>query len=494
MRSRFTWAPIVGGLAMSASFALAAPAVAATNTGQAMTFEATAYAPTAQDNYPYGAVDFYGRPLTRGDIAVDPSVIPLKSCLLITGYHSPYLPSGGFIGEADDEGGAIKGRHVDIYINASESQVNNFGIQSVKVTVLGKATNPSAAGTAACAGYENGQASTASGGTTAPTQTSSGSGGAASNQSAPTTTGTSGSTGSTSSGGSSSSSTASSFGASAAKLAEGEVGMPFVWGGTSPSGFDSSGLVQWIFNHLGVQLPRLSAQQYRATTRITKAELQPGDLVFFQTYKAGPSFGGVYVGSYDGIQHAFIAANNRNVGVVVNNLDSAKWTRLYYGAGRVTQPSDSSAPAQAASGSGSASVSSSAPSANASSLGASAVKLALSEVGRPYVWGGTSPAGFDCSGLVQWVYDHLGVQLPRLSGQQYRATTRITKAQLQPGDLVFFQTYKPGPSHVGIYIGSYNGIQHAFVAADNPQVGVEIDNLSTAKWTGLYYGAGRVTP
>ncbi len=483
---------------MSASFALAAPAVAATNTGQAMTFEATAYAPTAQDNYPYGAVDYYGRPLTKGDIAVDPSVIPLKSCLLITGYQSPYLPSGGFIGEADDEGGAIKGRHVDIYINASESQVNGFGIQSVKVTVLGKATNPSAAGTAACAGYENEQASATSGGSTAPTQTSSGSGGATSNQSPPTTTGTS--TGSTpGNGGTSVSSSASSFGASAATLAEGEVGMPFLWGGASPSGFDCSGLVQWTFDHLGVQLPRLSGEQYQATTRITKAELQPGDLVFFQTYKAGPSFGGVYVGSYDGIQHAFIAADNASVDVVINNLDSAKWTRLYYGAGRVTPPSGSTAATGAVSGGSSSSATSSATSSNVSSsntssLGASAVKLALSEVGRPYVWGGTSPAGFDCSGLVQWVYDQMGVQLPRLSGQQYQATTRITKAELQPGDLVFFQTYKPGPSHVGIYIGSYNGIQHAVVAADNPQVGVEIDNLDTAKWTGLYYGAGRVTP
>ena|GEM_PF-6751919 len=292
------------------------------------------------------------------------------------------------------------------------------------------------------------------------------------------------------------------------QLALKEVGRPYVWGGTSPAGFDCSGLVQWVFAHEGVFLPRLSGQQYRATTRITKSQLEPGDLVFFQTYKAGPSHVGIYIGSDNGIAHAFVAADNPAVGVEIDNLDTAKWTRLYYGAGRL--PASLAATAQlrvtqqgttgTGSGqgtstgttgttSGPSTSSSTAPSA----LDTAAVQLALKEVGRPYVWGGTSPAGFDCSGLVQWVFAHEGVFLPRLSGQQYRATTRITKSQLEPGDLVFFQTYKPGPSHVGIYIGSDNGIAHAFVAADNPAVGVEIDNLDTAKWTRLYYGAGRVT-
>ncbi len=154
------WTALMGSVAMGATLLMATPAFAASNT---MTMEATAYGPSAQDNYPYGATDYFGQPLVAGDIAVDPSVIPLHSCLKVTGYSSPNLPAGGFIGEADDEGGAINGAHIDIFMNTSESQVNNFGIQSVQVTVLGKATNTSLSGTAACAAYESGAATSNSG-------------------------------------------------------------------------------------------------------------------------------------------------------------------------------------------------------------------------------------------------------------------------------------------------------------------------------------------
>lgn|GEM_PF-243107 len=107
-----------------------------TPSGQVLYVIATAYAPTAKDNYPYGAVNYYGQPLKAGDIAVDPSVIPLGSELYICGYTSPYLPQGCMYGIADDTGGAIKGLHIDIFENASEQQVSNFGIQHVTVTIV----------------------------------------------------------------------------------------------------------------------------------------------------------------------------------------------------------------------------------------------------------------------------------------------------------------------------------------------------------------------
>jgi 3D (Asp-Asp-Asp) domain-containing protein len=156
MKRFLRWTPVVGGVVLGAGLLAATPALAAQlSPGQTVTMEATAYGPSAQDNYPYGATDYFGQPLTEGDVAVDPNVIPLRTCLYVTGYNSANLPVGGFIGEADDEGDAIQGDHIDIFMNAPEWQVNNFGIQYVRVTVLGPASrNPSLSGTAACQAYQ----------------------------------------------------------------------------------------------------------------------------------------------------------------------------------------------------------------------------------------------------------------------------------------------------------------------------------------------------
>ncbi len=105
--------------------------------GQTLSLVATAYGPSLKDNYPYGPVDYYGKPLKPGDVAVDPRVIPLGTRLYVSGYHSSMLPSGGFYAVAVDTGGAIKGNRIDIFINAPDAQVLNFGIQDVTVTVVG---------------------------------------------------------------------------------------------------------------------------------------------------------------------------------------------------------------------------------------------------------------------------------------------------------------------------------------------------------------------
>lgn len=87
-----------------------------------------------------------------------------------------------------------------------------------------------------------------------------------------------------------------------------------------------------------------------------------------------------------------------------------------------------------------------------SSRGAAVVAIASRYLGVPYVYGGTSPRGFDCSGLTQYVYRQLGVNLPRTAAQQYGATTHIPRSQARPGDLVFF--FSGGSvGHVGIYLG-----------------------------------------
>lgn len=98
---------------------------------------ATAYGPSLQDNYPYGPFDAYGKPLKPGDVAVDPSVIPMLTHLLVTGYHSPYLPQGGELAWARDTGGAIKGKRIDIFLDGNPQQVSSFGVQHVKAYILG---------------------------------------------------------------------------------------------------------------------------------------------------------------------------------------------------------------------------------------------------------------------------------------------------------------------------------------------------------------------
>ena len=77
-------------------------------------------------------------------------------------------------------------------------------------------------------------------------------------------------------------------------------------------------------------------------------------------------------------------------------------------------------------------------------------------LGRPYVWGGRTPAagGFDCSGLLEYAFAQIGIDLNGTAESQYNKTKPIPEDQIKPGDLVFFSTYKPGPPHVGMYVGN----------------------------------------
>ncbi|MBO1417483.1 C40 family peptidase, partial [Streptomyces sp. FH025] len=112
---------------------------------------------------------------------------------------------------------------------------------------------------------------------------------------------------------------------------------------------------------------------------------------------------------------------------------------------------------------------------------ADAVKFAYAQLGKPYVWGATGPGSFDCSGLTGAAWKAAGVSLPRVSQDQWNAGQRISRADLQPGDLVFFYS---DLHHVGIYIGDGKMI-HA------PRTGKNVEILPIDSMDGPFMGGTR---
>jgi cell wall-associated NlpC family hydrolase len=119
-----------------------------------------------------------------------------------------------------------------------------------------------------------------------------------------------------------------------------------------------------------------------------------------------------------------------------------------------------------------------------STQNANVVEIAKKYLGTPYQYAGMNPSGFDCSGFVKYVYAQQGLDLPRTSQEMFNTGTTVS--DLKPGDLVFFSTYEPGPSHVGIYIGD-----NQFISATSSS-GVKIDSFSNQYWGPRYIGAKRV--
>lgn len=111
---------------------------------------------------------------------------------------------------------------------------------------------------------------------------------------------------------------------------------------------------------------------------------------------------------------------------------------------------------------------------------------AMQYMGVPYIFGGTTPYGFDCSGYVQYVFAQAGISIPRTADVQFEVGTPVSSAELVPGDLVFFETYTYGASHVGIYVG--NG---EFIHASSSG-GVKISSLNSSYYSSHYIGSRRI--
>lgn len=124
-----------------------------------------------------------------------------------------------------------------------------------------------------------------------------------------------------------------------------------------------------------------------------------------------------------------------------------------------------------------------------SSKASEIVKLAKKYLGSRYVYGGSSPSGFDCSGFTMYLYKQFGVSLPHSATAQSNRGTRVSKANLQPGDIVFFKDYRTnvGIGHCGIYIGN-----NQFIHASTEKTGVITSSLTSSSYQKRYVTAVRI--
>ena len=169
-----------------------------------------------------------------------------------------------------------------------------------------------------------------------------------------------------------------------------------------------------------------------------------------------------------------VTVNGRD-GYIATNLLSA--TRQTTSRSSTTRRSTTSTPTQDTTASTTSS---------ASGSGAAVVAKAKSYIGYKYVYGGSSPStGFDCSGFTSYIYKQFGVSLNRTAAGQYSNGTAVSRANLQPGDLVMFG--KSGINHVGIYIGG-----GMIVHAENKTTGVTTDTINSGYYNNNYVGARRI--
>lgn len=127
-----------------------------------------------------------------------------------------------------------------------------------------------------------------------------------------------------------------------------------------------------------------------------------------------------------------------------------------------------------------------APSRASRPMGDRVVSIAKQYISTPYVFGGTGPGGFDCSGFTQYVFRQAGITLNRMADGQFTQGQFVGESMLAAGDLVFFSTYEVGPSHVGIYVGNGRFIH------SGSSTGVTISGLHDSYWGPRYIGARRI--
>jgi cell wall-associated NlpC family hydrolase len=271
------------------------------------------------------------------------------------------------------------------------------------------------------------------------------------------------------------------------------IGEPYVWGGESRKvGFDCSGLVQWAYERAGVTtLGRTTWDQAVQGTAVQWGHFQPGDLIF-SNWVGGhdPEHVVMYIG--DG---KVVAAPHTGTDVQIQPVDVFKdhfvsaRRIVHSGAGDppAAAPAVPAAPVTAAPAAEMAGEASAGMAADPEALRAAvAVKIAQRYLGTPYLYGGESPSGFDCSGLMQYVWGKVGVHLARVSEDQIFDGTPVPRDKLQPGDLVFFRQ-DGDVHHVGMYVG-----HGRFIEAPHTGDVVKYARLDDPYYAAQYAGARRV--
>lgn len=220
-------------------------------------FIATAYTPDPRENGGYNGTAM-GTKLVRGVVAVDPKVIPLGTVLWVEGYG---------VCRAEDTGGAIKGKRLDLLFE-TKKEAYNWGRRKVRVAILPKGYKP--------------------GGNVSERRTS------------------------------------------LLKEAQRYSGVPYVWGGTSPRGFDCSGFVHYVYKQKGINIPRETVSLYNGARKVSADQAKPGDIVFFhKTYNTSKPIS--HVGVYIGNGKMIHASSSR--GVIIANINTSYWRSKLVGFG-----------------------------------------------------------------------------------------------------------------------------------------------------------------
>ncbi|MGE7768852.1 C40 family peptidase [Peribacillus sp. NPDC096540] len=229
-------------------------------------------------------------------------------------------------------------------------------------------------------------------------------------------------------------------------------------GKTPDEGFNSPGFVQFIFEKsLDIEIPEDAGAQWSIGKKISKDDLQPGDVLFFKNKDTGKiTTTAFYVGKGNMIY------SSASDGVTTINFEQSSWNDRYYGAKRITEVSDIDRKDPL-------------------------ISEALKYIGVPYLEGGKTPKGFDCSGFTKYVYEKaMGIYLPEAPEQQWQLGTPVEKKDIKIGDLVFFKdTHRPGISHVGIYAGNNQMIHASRTKAGKVVTTYLTSNYFTEKFAGI---------